>query len=190
MNLEFITGLAEARMYRGTDTLKGKKVDDLATAAYLLILMLEVLRTDDTNYAKGYASKTMQYENFETMRTSATDLHNLLAVVNNQNDYEEILKLNPDVAVPVLQIRRYLRDIIADRKQVGLDKEFFLTLERFLCIKDSTLKHIRRTVADWEHSGKMERSSVRKQLKNYTPPSATQADLLVHFRSITKQHEI
>ncbi len=190
MKLEFVNELTEARMYKGEDTLKGKDVNDLATAAYLMLLMVEVLRSDDSDYVKDYAAKTIQYENFSALRSSATDLHNLLAVINNQNDYEESIKLNPNVSVPVLQLRRYLRDISAGKKQLGLDKELFLTLERFLGIKDSALKHIRRTVTDWQQSSKMERSSIRKQLKNFTPIAATQSDLLIYFRNLTQKHEI
>lgn len=188
--LEFIQELHEARLYKGADTLNGKSADDLASAAYLMLLMLEVLRTDDEIYAKKYAKDTIGYENFEAMRSNVTDLHNIFAVLNNQNKYEDHIKENLQITVPVLQIRRYLRDITTGDKQLGLDKELFMKLERFLNIKDSTLKSIRRTVGDWNRASTSERSSIRKQLKNYTVPAATQNDILVHFKLITQKHEI
>lgn len=183
---DFIQELNEARLYRGTSTLQGRSAEELAKISFLMIMMLEILRTEDAKFAVKYADQTLQYEQFEAMRTSATDLHNLLAVLNNQDDFEERITVNHNISVPVLQLRRYLRDISNKRKDRGLDRGLFIKLETFFKISDSTIKQIRRFVGDWHDVSNNEKADTRKQIKNMLQGYGQQNDLLIQFKTLIK----
>lgn len=182
---DFIQELTEARMFRNRDTLSGKRVEDLATVAFLSIMMIEIMRHIDPNYAKRYARETLSYENFTAMRSSASDLHNVLTVLNNQTDFEGKITPNSRIAVPVLQLRRYLRDLENGRKDRGLDRQLFKTLEDFLAVRNSVYKKIRRNVGDWDLNSEAEKKNIRRTIKNELNRISLQLDILQHFKSLT-----
>lgn len=161
---EFIQEISEARIYKDGNSLKGKSLDDLVNVTFLTIMMLEIMRFLDSKVASSYANSTQPYQDFTSMRTSATDLHNLLVVLSNQDKFHDKLSLDTKyssvwpftqtntvnrVTLPEYQTKRYLKDIIVNRKEVALDRSYFKSLEELLNIKDSKLKNIRRNVADW-----------------------------------------
>ena len=183
---DFIQEIKEARIYKNGDTLKGKTAEEIANSIFLMIMMLEILRNIDEDYAKKYAIQTLGYENFTAMRNNASDLHNLLAVLNNQDDYSEKIETNSKISVPALQIRRYLRDIENNLKDMSLDRQLFLKLEQFLGIKNSSFKQIRRNVADWRLNSDTEKTLIRRNIKNYLNNYNQQTDILIYFRNLAK----
>jgi hypothetical protein len=104
-------------------------------------------------------------------------------VLNNQNDYADRIIVNAAISVPTLQIRRYLRDIENDRKQIGIDRAFLKKLDDFFKISDSSLKEIRRVAADWNYASPTEKGTIRRQIKNALQSTNHQNDLLIHFRT-------
>ena len=179
----FLQELTEARMYRNTTTLSGKKATELAKVAFLMFMMLEILRYEDKSFAKRYSIDSIGYDSFESLKGSATDLHNVLAVLANQSKYANKITTDFNVAVPVLQIRKYLRDIENDRKDKGWDRAFFKTLSEFLKITDSDLREMRIWVGDWLQASATEKRKLRLQIKNILQATNPQNDLLVHFRT-------
>jgi hypothetical protein len=180
---DFIEELKEARMFRGSDTLRGKSANDVAKMAFTMFLMLEILRQEDPNYAKDYVRKTMDHTNFDSMRTSATDLHNLLAVLNNQQKYSARVTPNPSISVPVLAIRRYFREVLGGRKDRGLDRALLQNLQNSFKVSSGELSSARRNVADWYLPSKTEKAVTKRALKNVLQSTAHQADIFVHFKS-------
>lgn len=188
--LDLLQELLEARMYRGADTLKGKTATELSHIAYLMIMMLEIMRTEDPKFARNYVTSSIAYENFEAMRNNATDLHNLLSVLNNQDKFEERIEVNHNISVPVLQIKRYFRDIVSGNKEPGLDKQLFLKLENFFKISNPAYKHVRRSVGDWNSCSKSEKSSIRNELKTMMQNTSQQNDIFVQFKNLVHSQEI
>jgi len=185
---DFIQELTESRMFRNQSTLKGKSAETLASVAFLSVMMIEIMRVIDPNYARRYAKETLSYENFTAMRNSASDLHNILTVLNNQTDYEDKITANARISVPVLQLRRYLRDIENGRKDQALDRQLFKTLEDFLSIKNSVYKKIRRNVGDWQLNSEAEKTNIRRTIKNELNQLSLQLDILQHFKTIQTHH--
>lgn len=179
----FLQELTEARMYSNTTTLSGKKATELAKVAFLMFMMLEILRYEDKTFAKRYSLNSIGYDNFLSLKSSSTDLHNVLSVLANQNKYADKITTDFTIAVPVLQIRKYLRDIENDRKDRGWDRAFFKTLGEFLKITDSDLKEMRIWVADWPQASDTEKRKLRLQIKNLLQATNHQNDLLVQFRT-------
>jgi hypothetical protein len=181
--LPFLQELVEARMYRNTTTLSGKTAAELANVAYLMFMMLEILRYEDNSFAKRYSVETMWYDNFSSMKSSASDLHNVLAILSNQGDYKDKIKVDAGISVPNLQIRKYLRDIENDRKEKGWDRAFFKTLGEFLKITSSDLKQMRMYVADWTANSVTEKRKIKLAIKNALQATNHQNDLLIQFRT-------
>jgi hypothetical protein len=179
----FLQELTEARMYRNTTTLSGKKAKELAKVAFLMFMMLEILRYEDKSFAKRYSLDSMWYDNFASLKSSSTDLHNVLSVLANQSKYADKITTDFTIAVPILQIRKYLRDIENDRKDRGWDRAFFKTLSEFLKITDADLKEMRIWVGDWLQASATEKRKLRLQIKNLLQATNHQNDLLIHFRT-------
>lgn len=182
----FLTELVEARMYRGNDTLAGKKAKSLANVVFLMFMMLEILRHEDKAFAKKYARETMWYDDFSGMKGTASDLHNLLAVLSNQTDYNHKIETEPTISVPLLQIRRYLRDIENDRKQTSIDRAFFKTLGEFLKISIPNVTTMRINIADWPNCSKTEKRNIRLEIKNALGAANYHNDLLTYFRTLSE----
>lgn len=185
MELEFIQELTEARLFRNRDTLNGRSARNIADICFLALLAMEILRTLDSSYAKKYSNDTLSYGQFKTMRNNATDLHNLLAVLNNQSEYAG--KMQPDltISVPVLQIRRYLRDLDNDRKDKPVDRQFFYKLQSFLKITNGEYKELRRAIVDWRFNSAVEKRNIIRTIKNEFNRMTLQLDLQQHFKKLS-----
>jgi hypothetical protein len=184
VKFSFLKELTEARMFRNSDSLGGKTATNLAKISFLSLLALEIMRTLNPGYAKKYALDTISYENFKSMRNNATDLHNLLTVLNNQTDYAGKIQTDPEVAIPALQIKRYLRDMENNRKDKSLDRQFFYKLEGFLKINDPELKELRRNVVDWNMNSSVEKRNVIRTIKQELNKLSLQLDLLQQFKAL------
>jgi gas vesicle protein len=152
--------------------------------------MLEIVRAEDSAYAKTYAQNTVTYENFDAMRGNASDLHNILTVLANQSKFDDKITVDLHIAVPVLQIKKYLRDIVAGHKEPGMDRQLFMKLEGYLKISNSQYKNIRRSVGDWKDNSRAEKATVRNEIKNTLMNLSQQNDLFVHFKNLAHKQEI
>jgi hypothetical protein len=182
--LEFIQEIAEARIYKNGETLKGKTVEDLAKITFLTIMMLEILRHGDSRIASKYANDTQPFQTFNSMRTSASDLHNLCVVMSNQEKFKDKISTNSKISLPELQTRRYLKDVANGRKEIALDRSYFKKLEDYLQIKDNSLKNIRRNVADWELNSQSDRNSTINIIKQLANSLSQQNDLYQLFKQV------
>ena len=71
--MQFIQNLNEARFFRYQDNFDGKRVSNLASTLYYLMLMIEVLRRFDNEYAVRYCKQTF---------TSISDARNIHTAVS------------------------------------------------------------------------------------------------------------
>lgn len=179
--LEFIDELNEARLFRGRDTLKGKSAEELARVVYLMFMMVEILRQKDSVWLREYVSNTMADEQFTSMRSNSTDLHNLIAVLHNQDKFQDKIIVDGKISPPILAIKRYFREILAKTKYPSQDRAFFKSLEDYLKITNSSYKNIRRTVGDWSTSSATEHRTVMTDIKNLLKPTNQQNDLVLRF---------
>lgn len=187
--LDLLQELVEARLYRNASTLAGKSADEIAKNAFIMVLMLEILRHEDPDFAKKYARDTMAYENFDVMRVGATDLHNLFAILNDQSRYQKITS-NPNISVPVLQLKRYLNAFGSGHKDKGLDRAFLLKLEQFFKVTNSAVKSARRSIGDWNENSESEKSTIRHDIKNHLQSAGQYSDLFLRFKEVSQRRDI
>lgn len=180
--LDFIEEIAEARLFKGKETLKGKSAEDLAKLCFLMFLMIEILRNEEYSWTKDYINKTLSGENFSSLKVSATDLHNIIAVINNQEKYDDKIDSNKKIKLNIDSVKKYFRDITSKTKNTGTDRSFFMNLEDSLKIKNPALKRLRREVADWAMTTTAEKSSVKSDITRILVSDNTQNDISKKFQ--------
>jgi hypothetical protein len=132
MKLDLITELVESRMFRSERSISTIPPRQLAEYFYVALLYLNALRYEKSNGAKSYAQSTLRYNEFDSVKSSATDLYNLAAgALKNQQ-------------FPELGFKRWLHDIIAEREDTRQDYTLFTKFEDVLKIDSSGIRGLRR----------------------------------------------
>ena len=147
----FLQYVAEGRVIRRQSDLQRYTFQEICEKIYLSFLTLSLLKnfSRTKSFVKTYANQTLVYGAFDRVRTTANDLHNMLAIVSG--DPEIVQKLaNKNAAmalrqrqsIPVLAIRTYLRSFSNDYK-------FLTQLEKALNITDLDYRNLRRAISDY-----------------------------------------
>jgi len=147
----FLQYVSEGRIVRRQSDLQRYTFQEITERIYLAILTLTLLQNfkQTQGFAKSYASNTLSFGTFDRVRTTSNDLHNMLAVVAGDPEITKKLAnkntamaLRQRQTVPVLALRRYLRDF----KNAF---SFLTNLERSLGITNMDYKNLRRAIADY-----------------------------------------
>lgn len=155
MAADFINSLIEARFFRYQENFDGRKISELANTLFLLMLLLEVVRQFNPEYAQYYSKQTYTYGDFSGIRSYATDIHNLIAILQNEKLQSKIIK-DKAIFVPEFAIKRYFRDVMWGTREYYLNRSFFMQLSQDLKINDSNTQTARRTIIDYTKSSKQE----------------------------------
>ncbi len=147
----FLKYVSEGRVVRRQSDLQRYTFQEITERIYLSFLTLTLLRnfSQTLGFVKTYATNTLSYGNFDRVRTTSNDLHNMLAVVAGDPDITQKLS-NKNAAmairqrqtVPTLAIRRYLRDFKGSYA-------FLTALESSLGISNIDYKNLRRAISDY-----------------------------------------
>ena len=147
----FLQYVSEARIVRRQSDLQRYTFQEIAERIYLSFLTLSLLKNfkQTAGFVKAYGTSTLTYGSFTRVRTTANDLHNMLAIVAGDPDIvQKLANKNAAMAlrqrqnVPVLAIRRYLRSF-------KNDYEFLTRLESSLGITNTDYKNLRRAISDY-----------------------------------------
>jgi hypothetical protein len=96
------------------------------------MLYLNALRHANESAAANYAQSTLSYSEFDSVKSSATDFYNLAAGTLEDRQF------------PELAFKRWLRDIVADRRDSRQDYQLFTEFENVLKINSAALRGLRR----------------------------------------------
>ena len=153
--MNFIKDLKEARMLRDKNDQLALTYSDAKEKAYLLILMLEVMRNFKSakSIAAAYSRRTIRYDNYKHFRPESTDLYNLLYFVLGDDEALDKLR-NPGEAkkqrkqtrVPQMALTRYIRSISNMSDPISGDISIINQLESTLGIQNGDYKSMRRYV--------------------------------------------
>ena len=147
----FLQYVAEGRVVRRQSDLQRYTFQEICEKIYLSFLTLSLLKnfTRTKNFVRTYANQTLAYGEFDRVRTTANDLHNMLAIVSGDPaivqklaNKNAAMALRQRLSIPVLAIRSYLRSFSSDYK-------FLTQLEKALNITDMDYKNLRRAIADY-----------------------------------------
>ena len=151
MKTPFLKYVSEGRVVRRQSDLQRYTFQEITERIYLAFLTLTLLRNfnQTQGFAKTYATNTLAYGSFDRVRTTSNDLHNMLAVVAGDPEITKKLAnknaamaLRQRQSVPVLAIRRYLKDF-------KNSYQFLTKLESALGIGNLDYKNLRRAISDY-----------------------------------------
>ncbi len=149
----FLQYVSEARIVRRQDDLSRYTYQEIEERVYLTFLALTLLKNFNSSksFTKQYANNTLTYGGFERVRTTANDLHNMLAVLDGNTDILDKLSnktqakaLRQRHPLPTLAVKRFLRTFSDEYK-------FLSQLERSLGIKNSDYKNLKITITDFKN---------------------------------------
>lgn len=159
MKAEFITSVNEGLFFTRKASLEKMDLEQCTNYAFLILCALNVLRHEKETmaFAADYASKTLLYGVFKGFRSTATDLYNLLAILQdpNQANLEKLKQHSSNMFIaqrihmPVLQTKSYLRDVAMGKLDENKDRQFFFKLDQGLNITNNDYSAIRRLTSDW-----------------------------------------
>ena len=151
MITSFLQYVAEGRVVRRQSDLQRYTFQEITERIYLSFLKLALLKnfSQTKNFVKSYSAQTLTYGSFDRVRTTANDLHNMLAIVaGNTEIVQKLANKNAAMAlrqrqtVPVNSIKSYLRDFKNEYR-------FLTQLERGLGISNPDYKNLRRAISDF-----------------------------------------
>ena len=151
MITSFLQYVAEGRVVRRQSDLQRYTFQEITERIYLSFLTLALLKnfSQTKNFVKSYSAQTLTYGSFDRVRTTANDLHNMLAIVaGNTEIVQKLANKNAAMAlrqrqtVPVNSIKSYLRDFKNEYR-------FLTQLERGLGISNPDYKNLRRAISDF-----------------------------------------
>ena len=151
MNAPFLKYVVEGRIVRRPGDLQRYTFQEICEKIYLSFLGISLLKnfSQTANWVKSYSRETITYGDFDKVRYSANDLHNMLAVVDGDpaitqklSNKNAALALRQRISLPTLAVKRYLR-------MLNSDYEFLASLERALQIKSTDYKNLRLAIASF-----------------------------------------
>ena len=151
MITHFLQYVSEARIVRRQDDLSRYTYGEIEERIYISFLALSLLHKFDSyrQFVKQYANATLTYGGFERVRTTANDLHNMLAVVDGNTDILDKLANKTQARamrqrhpLPTMRVKGYLRTF-------SNDYQFLASLERAFGISNSDYRNLRIAISDF-----------------------------------------
>jgi len=185
----FIKDLYESKALRNQRGLGKMNAEEVAENVYMNILSLQAMRHDPSSMrlAQDYAKKTMMNSGFDNIRTSATDLHNWVAVLNQPERYIDTIGSVGRSTMPVMQLRQYLRHVASGKLNPNFDKQFLMQLERGLGIRNAQYSATRRLLSDWNRLYGSERKLGTTRLLQAIRAKSSRSDLRNPYEKFMRQ---
>ena len=188
----FLQYVSEARIVRRQSDLQRYTFQEITERIYLSFLTLSLLKyfNQTTSFVKSYASNTLAYGSFDRVRTTANDLHNMLAIVAGDPSIvqklanrNQAMALRQRQSVPILAIRRYLRTL--------KDDYAFLTgLESALGIRNTDYRNLRRAISDYPNLDSRRRKVVATRLLQALKAKLPGTDLQRQAQKLTDKQNL
>ena len=184
MELGFLNELTESRLFRYRDDFRNKSARELADLLFGVTLLLEITRHRDRRVSREYAGRTVNRGEFDMVRPGSTDLANLISVLCDQTKFDAEINADSRISVPMLQTRRYLKDIADGKDSGNQDREYLLRLEDYLRVNDGELRNARRVISYWNSSSTTEKKNMLDQVARMVRTRANQLDLYTQIKHL------
>jgi hypothetical protein len=124
------------------------------------------LKYENERAAERYAEDTVKYSQFDSFKSSGTDLYNLAVGSLKHRQF------------PEMAFRRWLRQLVNDRDDRRQDYTMLTELESSLGISSSTLRSLRRISLDYNNSSHTQRKNFWTTLYRYFTQNLKNLDLI------------
>lgn len=180
MKLDFINELVESRMFQHSRNFQSFDNRQLAELSMVCLLLIYVERNE--SHIQNYLEETIGLGDFDFIRSSSTDLANVIAVLKNYQD-KNVSVVNSAISFPVMQFKNFARQIISKSLNHSEARRLIFAFEDFLKISSSEFKAARRTALDYAQSSPSDRKKFRVFVNNFFNNLARNMDLAVWFRN-------
>ena len=190
MAFEFLNDLTEARMTRNSNNQKMLTYTDCKERAYLIILMMQVMRYYRTyrETVGHYAHKTVMYREYNKMRVDGSDLYNLIYFITGDEkalgklkDPGSASKERSKTLVSVGNLNGYLRRMKRLESPASVDDKDLFQLERELNITNSDYKTLRRRISTYGTDTRKEQELTITRLLFAGRAKLSDSDFLHYF---------
>lgn len=177
---QLINTLCESRIFRSKQAPAKFSDTEQQTLFYSVLLSVIAMSMDTKtlSWARGYASKTSAFGNFDFFRTSGTDLYVLTYLAQNENK-----SISRQTARSLLRIYKALGRGDIQRSFI---EQTLLRLERSLNISDTRLRNARRTIANWSTATPVARKTAITQLHRLIRIQSKLAEVLPYLLVLIK----
>jgi len=181
--LQLVNELTESRLFRNKKVASGVNVDDAADLSFMYLMMLNVFNKDYdyAPLAKEYATRTAAFKNFDTFRTSGTDLYVALNRLmgkdqeyDNEKDQIAMSRIKP-MRTDVIQ---YLNHIGASKSNSNYEQKMLMRFQRQFNVQDGLLKSMRRLVGDWDNLNQNQRALVVTRMVQFMRSKAPRSEMM------------
>lgn len=196
--MDFIREITEARMTRTESNTRRYSYRDCCERAYLILLILELSRKFP-KYSRAiskYARNTSRYSNYDSFRSSATDLYNFLYFVVGDDDAMEKLRdpedakeVRAETTIPLMAVNRYLTKL-AQGNEPTAASEMFIKLENVFKISDSKYKRIRRTVTNLDRVSSKEIREATTRLLYAARARLRSSDIIQTLEALSAEKDL
>jgi hypothetical protein len=188
MSYDFLQEITEARLFRYEKSFKDADISEVAEVLYITVLALQIVKFEDPKYAQTYARQTLGYGLFGGIKSSSTDLHNLISVVYNPDKYSSVTQHKDNPSLPEMQLRSYLKYIAAGNYNENFDMRFLKNLESFLNITNGSMRNIRRIAQQWKRASNSEKTSAANRLYFFMKANSRTIDIMQVYMNMMNKH--
>lgn len=180
MKLAFLDELTEARMFRHRRDFEKYNNRELAELVMIVILICQAYHRD--SHIRHYLDETIAMGDFGQIRSSLTDLANVIAVLKQFNEYG-IKLINTNISFPEMQFKQYAREIINGNLSSSDAHRYLFAFEDFLKISSSDFKKLRRLALTWNEISNLDRREFRKIVVQHLNKTAMTMDLFQWYKN-------
>lgn len=182
-NLQLVNELTESRLFRNKKIASSVNVDDAADLSFMYLMMLNVFNKDYdyAPLAKEYANRTAAFKNFDTFRTSGTDLYVALNRLmgkdqeyDNEKDQIAMSRIKP-MRTDIIQ---YLNHIGTSKSNSNYEQKMLMRFQRQFNVQDGLLKSMRRLVGDWDNLNQNQRALVVTRMVQFMRSKAPRSEMM------------
>jgi hypothetical protein len=186
--MEFIKNIFESKALRNAKQIN-MSAEEVAESVFMNILSLQAMRNDPNSmkFAQEYAKKTLAYPGFDNIRTTGTDLHNWVAILNQPERYADKIGPVGRATMPTLQLKNYLRQVASGKSNPNFDKQFLMTLERNLGVRNPQYSATRRLLGDWNRLYGSERKMGATRLLQAMRAKSSRSDLRSPYETFVRK---
>jgi len=198
--MEFIKDIHEARMTRDSNNARKLTYTDCCERAYLILLCVEAMRhhMPFATFARKYAKKTCEKNNYNTYSMFSTDLYNFLYFIQGDEDAmqklkdpEAAIKTRKSITLPSMAVNRYLAQLGNDARPTDVPS-LFMKVEAALKITNGDYQSIRRAVANIAKLSRTEKEKTLTRLAFAVRAKLRDSDVIEEFEKFitVKDYEV
>jgi hypothetical protein len=191
-SLQLVNELTESRLFRNKKIASEVNLDDASDVSFMYLMLLNIFNKDYdyAPLASEYAKRTVAFRNFDTFRTSGTDLYislNRLMGKDQDNSNEKDVIAKKRLSLKKADLVQYLTHIGNSKNSPAFEQKMLLRFQRQLNIQDGMLKSMRRLVGDWDKLNQNQRALVVTRSVQYMRSKAMRSEFMQPLLAFQKR---